>query len=42
MAMGPDSVKLHVSMIGIGISYLAPRPGRAAKKKVHRRKPWRV
>lgn len=31
MAMGAGSVKLHVSMDGIGIAYLAAQPGRGRK-----------
>ncbi|EEC32481.1 hypothetical protein BUC_4841 [Burkholderia pseudomallei 576] len=38
MAMAPDSVKLHVSMIGIGISYpVARRRGRKKKRRIEDR-----
>ncbi|MCW0090651.1 hypothetical protein OIV70_23125, partial [Burkholderia pseudomallei] len=45
MAMTPDSVKLHVSMIGIGISYpVARRRGRkkSGASRIEMRRPMRI
>lgn len=37
MAMAPDSVKLHVSMIGIGISYPVARRRERKKRRIEDR-----